>query len=442
MRIHRALFRTLWASAALLAISSALRGQTSDPAPEAWSLHGQMTTVTQGNGAFPSPYAGDNSFESRKEIRSSFTSTLFLGCRPWGGAEVYANPELTAGQGLSHVAGLGAAPNGEISRVASPELKVALARLFLRQTLDLGGSPEPVLADQNQLGGPRSRRRLTFTAGKLAMGDIFDASAYSHDPRTQFLSLSLVDTSSWDYPADTKGYSWGLALEFYWDAWALRAGSFLEPTAANGPYFDHRVERAHGDVVEVEHDHELGGRAGHVRILGYANHADMGDYLEALQQAPLSPEVVSTRQPGRLKYGWGLSADQALTEDLGAFLRAGWNDGRTETWAFTEVDRTLALGLSLAGAGWSRSQDRLGAALAVNGLSSDHRAYLAAGGLGFMLGDGRLNYDQERLFEAYYALSLGRFFTATLDAQRIWNPGYNRDRGPVEIYALRLHAQF
>ena len=442
MRIHRALFRTLMASVAILAISSSLRGQTSDPASETWSFHGQATTVTQGHGSFSSPYIGNNSFEPRKEIRSSFTSTLFLGCRLWEGAEVYVDPELTAGQGLSHVAGLGAAPNGEISRVASPELKLALARLFLRQTLDLGGSPDSITTDQNQLGGFRTRRRVTFTAGKLAVGDIFDANAYTHDPRSQFLSLSLVDTSSWDYPADTKGYSWGLALELYWDEWAFRAGSFMEPTMANGAYFDHRVDRAHGDVIEVEHDHEIGGRAGHVRILGYLNHADMGSYQESLQLSPLAPEVIATRQPGRLKYGWGLSADQALTGDLGAFLRAGWNDGRTETWAFTEVDRTLAAGLAFAGTSWSRAQDRLGMALVVNGLSPEHRTYLAAGGLGFMLGDGRLDYDQERLFEAYYAVSLGRFFTATLDAQRIWNPGYNRDRGPVDIYALRLHAQF
>ena len=442
MRIHRTLFRTLMASVATLAISSLLRGQVSDPAPETWSLHGQATTVTQGHGAFTSPYEGVNSFESRKEIRNSLTSTLFLGCRLWEGAEFYVNPELAGGQGVSHVLGLAAAPNGEIYRVASPELKVSLARLFLRQTWDFGGGSEPVAPDQNQLSGSRDRHRVVMTVGRIALGDIFDANAYAHDPRTQFLNWTLMDTAAWDYPADTRGYSWGVAFELYWDAWALRAGSFMVPTQANGLSFDHQVDRAHGDVIEVEHDHEIGGQAGHVRILGYANHADMGSYQESLQLSPLAPDVIVTRQPGRIKYGWGLSADQALTGDLGGFLRAGWNDGRTETWVFTEVDRSLAFGLSLAGAGWNRGQDRLGVALVANGLSPDHRAYLAAGGLGFMLGDGRLNYDQERLIETYYAVSLGRFFTATLDAQRIWNPGYNRDRGPVDIFALRLHAQF
>jgi hypothetical protein len=427
---------------AMLAISNPLRSQVIDPVSETWSLHGQATTVTQGHGAFPSAYAGDNSFESRKEIRNSFTSTLFLGRRLWEGAELYVNPELAGGQGDSHVLGLGAAPNGEIYRVDSSELKVSLARLFLRQTWNFSGEGEPVTADQNQLAGSRSRRRIVLTAGKIALGDIFDTNAYAHDPRTQFLNWTLMDTAAWDYPADTRGYSWGAAFELYWDAWALRAGSFMVPTQANGLSFDHQVGRAHGDVIEVEHDHELGGQAGHVRILGYANHAGMGNYEESLQRSPLSPDVVATRQPGRIKYGWGLSADQVLTRDLGAFVRAGWNDGHTETWVFTEVDRSLAVGFSLAGTGWSRAQDRLGAALVANGLSPDHRAYLAAGGPGFMLGDGRLNYGQERLFETYYAVPLGRFITATLDAQRIWNPGYNRDRGPVDIYALRLHAQF
>jgi hypothetical protein len=410
--------------------------------PETWSFHGQATTVTQGHGAFPSPYVGDNSFESRKEIRNSFTATLFLGRRLWEGAELYVNPELIAGQGVSHVLGLGAAPNGEIYRVDSPDLKISLARFFLRQEWNLGGGAEPVVADQNQLAGSRAHRRFVATVGKLALGDIFDANAYAHDPRTQFLNWSLMDTSSWDYPADTHGYSWGAAFELYWEDWAFRAGTFMVPTTANGMYFDHDVSRAHGDVVEIEHDHEMGGRAGHVRLLGYANHARMGRYQQALQASPASPDVTQSGQAGRVKYGWGLSADQALTEDLGVFLRAGWNDGRTETWAFTEVDRTLAGGLALAGAGWSRTQDRLGVALAINGLAPDHRDYLAAGGQGFMLGDGRLKAGQERLLETYYAFALGRFLTATLDVQRIWNPGYNRDRGPVDLFALRVHAQF
>lgn len=409
---------------------------------ETWSLHGQATTVTQGHGAFPSPYAGPNSLESRKEIRTSFTATLFLGRRLWEGGEFYVNPEAASGQGISRVLGLAGAANGEIYRVDSPELKVAVARVFLRQTWDLDGTAEAVARDANQLAGRWSARRVVLTLGRFSASDVFDQNAYAHDPRSQFLNWALMDTASWDYPADTRGYTWGAALELVWDTWALRAGSFLEPKVANGLLFDHHVARAHGDVIEVEHTHEIGGRAGRVRLMGYANHAGMGDYRESLALAPAAPDVTATRREGRIKYGWGLSAEQALTADLGAFLRAGWNDGRTETWAFTEVDRTAAGGLSLAGPRWGRPEDRLGLAAVVNGLSPDHRAYLAAGGEGFILGDGRLNAGQERIVEAYYAFEAARGFTVSLDAERVQNPAFNRDRGPLSIFALRLHGQF
>ncbi len=398
--------------------------------------------MTQGHGAFPSPYAGTNSLESRKEIRTSFTTTLFLGRRLWAGGELYVDPEAAAGQGISQVEGLAGAPNGETYRVGSPDLKASLARIFLRQTWGLGGGTEAVAPDANQLGGTRRTRRLVLTLGRFSAGDVFDQNAYSHDPRSQFLNWALMDTATWDYPADTRGYTWGAALEAYWDAWALRAGSFLEPKEANGLLFDHHVARAHGDVVEVEHAHAWAGLAGRIRLMGYANHARMGDYRESLALSPAAPDVTATRREGRLKYGWGLSAEQALTADLGAFLRAGWNDGRTETWAYTEVDRTVAAGLSLAGPSWGRPADRLGLAALVNALSPDHRAYLAAGGYGFIVGDGRLNPGQERIVEAYYALAAAPGLTVSLDAQRVENPAYNRDRGPVSIFALRVHGQF
>ena len=409
---------------------------------EPWSLHGQVTTVIQGHGAFPSPYAGANSLESRKETRTSFTTTLFLGRRLWKGAEFYLNPEAAAGQGISQVMGLAGAPNGKTYRVGSSKLKVALARLFLRQTWGLGGGSEAVAPDANQLGGSRQTRRIVMTLGRFSAGDIFDQNAYAHDPRSQFLNWALMDTATWDYPADTRGYTWGAALEVYGDAWALRAGSFLEPKEANGLLFDHHVARAHGDVLEVEHGHELGGLAGRIRVLGYANHARMGDYRESLAASPARPDVTTTRREGRLKYGWGLSAEQALTADLGAFLRAGWNDGRTETWAFTEVDRTVAGGVSLAGPRWGRPADRLGLAAIVNDLAPDHRAYLAAGGYGFIVGDGRLDPGQERILEAYYALEAHPGITVSLDAQRVQDPAFNRDRGPISIFAVRVHGQF
>jgi len=274
------------------------------------------------------------------------------------------------------------------------------------------------------------------------MNDIYDVNGTIGDPRSGFMNWALMDTGSWDYPADTRGYSWGLTLELAWDAWAARLGSYLEPKVANQMDFDHQVDRAHGDVLELEHDHALGDLPGKVSGLIFANHARMGVYADALAQDPAAPAIVATRAPGRTKYGASLDGEQGLTRALGAFLRLGWNDGRTESWAFTEIDRTLAGGLVLQGGAWGRPEDRLGAGAIVNGLSSEHRAYLAAGGYGFLIGDGRLDYAPERILELYYAVAFGKHAFVTGDYQRVWNPAYNRDRGPVDLFALRLHAQF
>ena len=364
------------------------------------------------------------------------------GWRLWPGAELYLDGEGAAGKGVSSVLGLAGAPNGETYRVGNPEFRASMARAWVRQTFELGGDKQKVEADAHQLGGSRDSRRVVLHAGKFSVMDVFDANAYAHDPRSQFLNWTLMGQGAWDYPADTRGYTWGFAAEFYWDAWAFRYGRFAEPVEANQLEMDHGFARAHGDVVELEHDHAIGGRPGAVRLMAYRNTTRMGDYRLSLAAVPTAPDITATRAYGRIKQGWGLNLEQALTDDLGAFARWSWDDGHTESWAFTEVDRSASMGLSLRGSGWHRPQDRIGLAFVQNGLSADHRDYLAAGGLGFLLGDGRLNYQPERICEAYYALALGRFFTASLDAQRIWNPGYNQDRGPVNLWALRLHAQF
>lgn len=406
------------------------------------SLHGQATWNLQGYGPFDAPYAGANSLEDRREVRGSFTATAFLGWSVWKGGELYVNPELAAGSGVSRVLGLASPPNGETYRVDSTKPKAALARLFLRQTVDLGGTSEVVEEDANQLAGPRSSRRLTFTLGRFSGSDVFDGNTYAHDPRTQFNSWSLWELAAWDYPADTRGYTWGIAAELAWDAWTFRAGSFLEPKEANGPLFDHQVSRAHGEVVELEHDHELAGRKGALRLLAFENHARMGSYREALAQNPAAPDVTATRTPGRRKDGWGLNAEQDLGGGVGGFLRASWNDGRTESWAFTEIDRSLSAGALAKGGAWNRAHDEAGLAFAVNGAAPDHRAYLAAGGYGFMLGDGRLDYAQERLLSAHYLVGFGAHAALTFEAQRYWNPAFNADRGPVNVWGLRLHVSY
>lgn len=413
------------------------------PVPERdWSLHGQLTWQLQGHGSFDSPYEGPNSFQDRKETRGSFTSTVFLGRRLWTGGEAYVNVELIAGQGLSRVLGLAAPPNGETYRVDSTKLKANLARLLLRQTFALAGGGEVQGDEENQLQGRRAARRIVVTAGKLSGTDIFDANTYAHEPRTQFNNWSLWANAAWDYPADTRGYTWGLALEAYRDAWVVRVGSFLEPKEANGLEFDHDVSRAHGDVLELEHDHVLSGRKGAARLLAFWNHARMGVYREALDLAPEAPDVTATRAPGRSKYGFGLNLEQEVASGVGVFLRAGWNDGKTESWAFTEVERTLALGATLQGAAWKRPRDLLGVAVALNGINRNHRDYLAAGGLGFMLGDGTLHASAEDVLDVFYRASLVSFAAVTLEVEHYWNPAFNQDRGPVTVYGFRLHAEF
>ena len=439
MRMPRLRFRHL-ISALLLAPALPLWCQA--PAVEEFNIHGQATVVSQADDAFRSPYQGPNSLRPGPERATSFTTTLMTGWRLWQGGEAYLDAEGAAGKGVGSVLGLAGAPNGETYRVGNPEFRASLARVLLRQTFSLGGETQKVEDDAHQLGGSRDARRLVVHVGKFSVMDVFDGNAGSHDARSQFLNWTLMGQGAWDYPADTRGYTWGCAAEFYWEAWVGRYGRFAEPLVANQLEIDHGFARAHGDVVELEHDHSLGELPGALRLMVYRNTTRMGDYRLSLAQSPTAPDVTSTRAYGRTKEGWGLNLDQALSADLVAFARWGWSDGRNESWAYTEVDRSVSAGLTLKGTGWHRPQDRLGVAAVQNGLSPDHKDYLAAGGLGFLLGDGRLNYSPERILESYYALGMGRFFTASLDLQRIWNPGYNCDRGPVSLVALRLHAQF
>jgi high affinity Mn2+ porin len=445
---RRALSGTLrpWALALLAFIPHAPLAAQQDesqalPHAAAWSLHAQLTYQLQGHGAFDAPYEGDNSLQNRREVRGSYTTTFYAGRRLWKGAVLFANAELLAGQGVSRVLGLAGPPNGETYRVDSTELKLGLARLYVRQTFELGAETEPVEDVANRLAGRESKRRINVTVGKFSGTDIFDVNTYAHDPRTQFNNWSLWANAAWDYPADTRGYTWGLAIEWHCDEWHARFGSFMEPKEANGIEFDHDVLRAHGDVIEFEHEHRIGGRSGAVRLLAFRNQARMGVYRDALDASPDSPGVALTRRPGRTKYGFGLNAEQALTPDIGLFLRLGWNDGRTESWAFTEVERTLAIGISSAGRIWGRPTDRLGLALAVNGINADHRNYLAAGGYGFMLGDGRLTYGAERVADAYYSFAPFPFGSFALEVQRYSNPAFNHDRGPVTVYGLRFHLE-
>jgi high affinity Mn2+ porin len=424
----------------VLAAAAAAATARADPAPEDWSIHAQSTVIEQWHGGFTSPYEGENSLDGQAEDAHTVSATLFLGRALWSGAGIYLDPEMTQGGGLSGTLGLAGFSNGEATHTSggnAPQFDIA--RLFVRQTIGLGGAREPVTDDQNQLCGSEDVNRLTLTLGKLSATDIFDNNSYSHDPRTQFLNIALGGNGAWDFPANTKGYTSGFAAEWNRSSSTLRWGVFLEPSLADGPDLDYHLAKAWGQVAEGEQRYTVDGHPGALRLLGFWNRADMGSYSEATAEA--HPDITTTRAY-RSKTGAGLNWEQELAGGLGAFARLGFDDGHTETWAFTEIDRTASAGLSLKGSPWGRSPDTLGLAAVVNGLSDEHRAYLAAGGYGFAIGDGRLTYGTEDILESYYDWKPVPWLALAFDYQFVEHPAYNRDRGPVSILATRAHWEY
>jgi high affinity Mn2+ porin len=407
------------------------------------NYYGQTTVITQWHDSFHSPYEGQHSFQSVEETRTSATATLMLGGRLWQGGELYFDPEIACGLGDSGVFGIAGFPNGDITRVGRPEPTPYVARLYASQSIGFGGEQEQIEAAPNQLASIKDVSRFTFTVGNFAATDFFDNNKYSHDPRSQFMNWALMYNPAWDYPANVRGYTLGAVFELNQKNWALRYGILAEPNMANGADFDTAYSVAHGQAVELEQRYRLNDRPGKIRWLGYWNRANMGNYREALALSPVQPDITATGSYSHIKYGFGMNIEQEISDNLGAFFRMGWNDGQSESWAFTEVDRTVSLGIVLKGAAWCRPQDQLGTGMAINGISSSHAAYLAAGGLGFILGDGQLNYNPEFNWEAYYRFELKKdAIWISPDFQFVADPGYNADRGPVAIYALRVHAEF
>jgi high affinity Mn2+ porin len=292
--------------------------------------------------------------------------------------------------------GLAGYPNGEIYRVDSPDLTVQISRAYFQEIFGLGGEQERQEADENQLAQITDISRITFIFGKFSLNDFFDDTIYAHNPRTQFMNWAFMDNGAWDYAADTRGYTWGFYLEFNQAHWALRLASVLEPDRANQMGMDLDISHAHGDNLELEVRYSVEDHPGKTKLVFYENHAHMGSYGLAVSQNPSAPDVVSTRDY-RIKYGAGLNVEQEITKDVGFFGRWGWNDGTTETWAFTEIDTTLALGLNVVGSLWGRVLDNIGVGFITDGLSGDHATYLASGGYGFIIGDGALDYSREQI---------------------------------------------
>jgi high affinity Mn2+ porin len=367
--------------------------------------------------------------------------TGYIGRRLWEGGELYINPELAQGSGLSDTLGLAGFANGEAQKAGFPVPHPNFARAFIRQTIGLGGEQEKVEDGLNTIAGKRDVSRLTFTVGKMSVGDIFDDNTYSHDPRTTFLNWTIWSAGAFDYPADQVGYTWGAVADFNQNNWALRAGYFMVPRVSNVNQFDGHIAERASTIVELENRYQLFSQPGKLRLIGFLNRTNSGSYRETLDNPAFDLDIAQTRRT-RSKYGYVVNVEQAINDDLGVFGRWSWNDGKNEIMSFTDVDASLSGGAVLKGAGWGRPDDKIGLAGVVNALSNDHRDFIAAGGLGPLIGDGRLNYQTERVIEAFYALNLRKDMALTFDYQFVTNPAYNADRGPVSIFAARFHAEF
>ena len=413
--------------------------------PERWNAKFQATYVWQRKPSFSAPYTGEKSLLPGRERSYSFTTTASLGYRPWAGGEVYLDLEGAQGIPLSGLAGLGGFTNGELAKTSGARLKLYRARAFLRQTWSHGGEQGAVESEARQLAGMVDKRRTVLTVGNLAVIDIFDDNRYSHDPRTQFMNWSLMTQGAFDYAADARGYSWGAVLEWFHDDWEVRFGRFIQPKEPNGQPLDYRIFKHYGDQLEVAHAHTLAGQPGKLRALVFRNHAVMTRYDDALNLATQTgavPDLNVARYGARSKQGFGINLEQALSDDVGLFARGSWADGKTEIYAFTEIDRSLSAGLLIQGRKWGRANDTLGIGVARNFLSSTHRQYLAEGGVGAFIGDGRLNYKPENILEMFYSVGISKQSSISFDWQHIRNPAYNADRGPINALAVRLHTEF
>jgi high affinity Mn2+ porin len=412
-------------------------------AAQRFAIHGQFTYVEQETDAFRAPYAGANSL-SPKQDRETTDFTLFLGMRLWPGAEIWINPEIDQGFGLNNTLGAAGFPSGEAYKVGKNQPYLRLPRLFVRDIVDLAGDRETIEAQANLLGGDRSVNRWVFTLGKFAVGDVFDVNQYAHDPRGDFLNWAAVDAGAFDYAADAWGYTAGASAEWYQGAWTTRIGIFDLSNIPNSVHLDpgfHEFQL----IAELEKRHTILDRPGKVMVTVFDSRGRMGLLNAAVQLAEQTgqPVDIAAVRQYRSRLGASLNLEQQLAEDLGLFARVGKAAGNVEAYEFTDIDRSVEAGLSLKGTLWHRQHDAVGLAGIDNGISAARERFLNAGGLGILVGDGQLPHPgPEQIIETYYDAAVFPHAQLTLDYQWIDHPAYNRDRGPVSVFAVRFHAQF
>jgi high affinity Mn2+ porin len=412
--------------------------------PDAWNVNGQFTVVEQGHSRFRSPYQGANSLTSAGNAEETVDLTLFAGVRLWRGAAIYVNPEIDQGFGLSDTLGVAGFPSGEAYKIGKSKPYLRLQRAFLRQRFDLGGESQTIAPGPNEVGGTVSADNVTITAGKLSVVDIFDTNDYAHDPRGDFLNWSVIDAAAFDYAADAWGYSVGTAIEWTQAWWTLRGGFFDLSDVPNSTKLEPGF-REFALIGEFEARYDWRGHPGKAKVLGFLNYGRMGSYSAAVSLGKVTgvtPDTALVREWAS-RPGIAVNLEQELTADLGAFVRISLNDGSKEAYEFTDVNGSASFGMSIRGTSWNRADDSVGVAMAFNGISSAARRYFAAGGLGILIGDGQLPHPGgENIVETFYSMRLPEHFTISPEFQYVTHPAYNRDRGPVSIFALRVHGEF
>ena len=408
----------------------------------------EANSILQAHPSFPSKYEGPNSLRSSGEAAISGLFTVFVAARPFRTTELILDPEMAVGGGLSRALGLAGFTNLDVVRNPTLSHWPYVGRAEIHQLIPLSRDWEP-----NQDRSPISsfafvpRHRLELRAGKMSTADVFDVNPAASDSHMQFMNWAVDNNGAYDYAADTRGYTYGAIVEYQGPRFELRFGELLMPTTANGIDLDWDISKNRAENLELEIKYRRDRNwAGTVRLLAYQNYANMGSYQEAIDafesHVDATPNVTLHRAAGRSKRGLGVNVIQSLAGVVRGFMRLGWNDGRNETFAYTEIDDTFELGGDVGGSLWRRPDDKIGIAFVSNGLSSVHREYLRLGGLGFILGDGGLTYARETIVEHYYNFHVWRGAFLAEDVQLVANPGYNSDRGPVWVFSLRGHLEF
>ncbi len=433
---------------------------------ERWNAYGQFTYIYGWKQAFQAPYTNlngsINSLLPNPEQSFTGSATAFLAAKPWHNGEVYFVPEIISEKPLSNLKGLaGAVQDFELQKGGAETPTLYVSRIFLRQTVELGGTDQPQESGPLQLGTTYKSRRLAFEVGNFSILDFFDKNAFDIDPRQGIFNLAFLTYAAYDFASNARGYSYGGVAEFFWDQWAARFGRITPPKNPNQLPVDFRLLKYYGDQIELEHHHRVHRQDGIVRVLGYRNHENIGrfsDAIAAFEADPQknaascttfnygsnnasAPDLCWARKPN-VKLGVGGFGEQYLARDIGVFGRAMYSDGRSEVDAYTSSDRSASVGLLAKGSLWSRPQDVTGIAYNASWASDSHAKYLGMGGIDGFIGDGRITAKAEDALDLFYNVNLHRTFWFAADYQHIANPGFNADRGPVNIISVKLHGEF